>query len=372
MVFLHNISKFNYLNNIDHDKNHDLVSKDSRKHRNISKSNVAVVLKICKLIISCEFINLKISIYKKIKQNQIDILSKKLEDKEKKIKGLKKFGKHFFKIAANKPKDEITQAEIDRYSMIKGQNLAKLKKNVASGMCQGACIEFAKKFHDLKKIGPVNEKNLKKLAKEFKSGVAVAGVVHHLAYINGIHEKNFFSVQSNIKKHRGSIQPPQCSQIFVENVSLKQQTQNIDEKKISTVCIDDWNFFTSNKKNVLNAITSQLGLEYLSIGKEISPDIEDAAYLENIKDFREGTYNVTFKMGSMRHAILLLKVEGRMYIWDPNEGLLKCNKKDPAKTVLAFLSTYEPPNKSHKKSYGFLFSENNRLLHITEVKQKHN
>ena len=120
------------------------------------------------------------------------------------------YGKNFLATSINKPKEDINsaqfQAELKKINTIPGtgnmtRDLKIISKEIKNGVCQAGCLEFADKFHELKKMGPVNEEDLIKLAKQFKSGISHAGVAHQVAYRHLCDQTNYFRSAEPIKDY---------------------------------------------------------------------------------------------------------------------------------------------------------------------------
>ena len=228
------------------------------------------------------------------------------------------------------------------------QMYAKLNQDPKYG--SDLALEFGKIITSLK-----TSQTFEEMKKNIKSP-ALKNVCHVLSTIISDIKKS-----EDIKKeHEIVIQDPQLIQILKEKNPLLKPLENNNGLKLSLPKVVDWNFIHSKKKDILNSVTKDLGLEYSSLAVKLSQNDTDVAILKEISDLVDGTYNVTFKTGSEAHAILLLKVEGRFYIWDANHGLLKCNKKDPAQTILSLINTYPPPT----EDFGPLASKDNHLLNI--------
>lgn len=86
--------------------------------------------------------------------------------------------------------------------------------------------------------------------------------------------------------------------------------------------------------------------------------------LENLKHLDSGHYIIEFNTRDSRHAVLYLKGEqGQGYLFDPNNGLIKC-EDDHKITFLKMLSLYEPPTKIEK------YENQDRNYHLNFTKFK--
>jgi len=73
--------------------------------------------------------------------------------------------------------------------------------------------------------------------------------------------------------------------------------------------------------------------------------LNDKNALNSLKldQVKPGVYSLSLLTGDSGHATLFIKAEnGDSFFWDPNIGLLKCDKSDPKQIILKILKDYYP------------------------------
>jgi len=250
-----------------------------------------------------------------------------------------------------------------------------LKKHTLlfDGVCKGACLHL---------IGQVasGQVDLKKAVEGFEKGVPIVAAANQCLYslpkyfesskILAASLENYLVVKGNkIPKDKKTV-INEIIKKYKNGEALTPEEQNNLEKKLGSELFDDvLDFFRggNDKKPLINGLIEEaiervacqlVGIDEGVIGdqmqvlEKLGPATEyksSEEHLKNIGTLDPGTYQLDFATGKNEggHAIAFFVEESpkMCHIFDPNIGLIQCEKKDlGANLVKLFTTCYPPPD----------------------------
>lgn len=148
-------------------------------------------------------------------------------------------------------------------------------------------------------------------------------------------------------QHTYTVQPSGASPIN-PSFSTQQRTTNTLETRKAYPLIGN-----APGQTMTGRVAQARGMKLDPYGQDT---VDDSGLLNRLNDAGDGAYNLTFDVGSGRHAVLFIKNGNDAYLWDPNVGLIQCpQEKKPAQLI-----------DGHMKSHYPLLTHQLRIYHIKQ------